>query len=199
MIRKPNDYETAKIPDGNQAAQLAPGGHICRIQGAQMTKSRSGKDMLEIAFDIQEGGPFDGYYKARHERATNYDINARWPGVFRVTITNNDGQTNGFFKGLITAVEKSNPGYNFWATGGDEGTLKGKMVGFNFGEEEFLRTDRQTGEQIVAISVKPAYAVSVNIVKDGIEPQKLKKLPDGQRPAASAETFTEVDDPALPF
>lgn len=198
MIRKPADYDTARIADGSQQTQIEPGGHICRIQGARMTKSRSGKDMLEIAFDIHEGGPFDGYYKARHERATNFDVDAKWPGIFRVVTENNDGTTNGYFKGLITAVEKSNPGYKFWTTGGDEVTLKGKMVGFNFGAEEYLRTDRLTGLPVVAVSIKPAYAISVATVKEGIEPPPMKKLPEDQRPAAG-DAFVEDDSTDVPF
>lgn len=198
MIKKPADYDTARAAEGNQMSQIEPGGHVCRIQGVVATKSRSGKDMLEVAYDIQEGGPFDGYFKARHERATNFDANAKWPGIFRVVTENRDGTTNGYFKGFITAVEKSNPGYKFWATGGDEVTLKGKMVGFNFGPEEYLRTDRQTGLPVVAISVKPVYAVSVAAVKEGIEPPALKKLPEDQRPA-QGEAFVEEDDPSLPF
>lgn len=203
MIPIPRDYDTARAYDGNSAPALAPGGHICRILGVRMEKTRNtDKDMLVAAFDIAEGSEFDGYYKARHERSSAYNKDAKWPGVFRVTLTNADGSTSGWFKGFIKAVEESNAGYDFKKTNGDEQALKGKLVGFNFGEEEYEFTDRQSGEIRGAVSVKPVYAVSIDRVREGIEPP-AKKLLNGTRASAQASArnygMEEVEDPDLPF
>lgn len=198
MIRLPNDYDNARGFDGNALPQLTPGGHICRIQGARVEQSRNGKDMLVIAFDIAEGGEFDGYFKERYDRSAKYDVNAKWPGIFRTTILNSEGGTNGYFKGFIEAVEASNNGYNFKATGGDEQTLKGKCVGFNFGEEEY---ENRYGE--IKTSVKPAYAISAAKVREGVAPPAKKLLDATKRYAQSggqgdAGCFTDYNE-ELPF
>lgn len=208
MIPIPRDYDSARGFDGSNGPQLTPGGHICRIQAVRVEQSRSGKDMLVVAFDIAENGEFDGYYKARYDRARGFDANAKWPGVFRVTLLNSEGKTNGFFKGFIEAVEGSNSNYNFKATNGDEQSLRGKLVGFNFGEEEYCQ--QSTGE--IKTSVKPSYAVSVARVREGVIPpaKKLYKSQDNPfaasapLPAPSNEQmrmtgFTPVDDDELPF
>ena len=199
MIPIPNDYDSARS-FGSAQPQLTPGGHICVIQGARMEKSRTGKDMLVVAFDIQEGSEFDGYFRERFARAYQFNSAAKWPGVFRVLILNGQGQTNGFFKGLIEALEASNAGYDFKATGGDEARMKGLTVGFNFGEEEYEYSDRKTGAPSVGVSCRPAYAVSVERVREGIVPPPRKTLETtGLTPPPAPGGFTEAPDEALPF
>lgn len=210
MIPIPRDYDNARAFDGSAPQNLTPGGHICRIQGVRLEKTqRTNKDMLVVAFDISEGGEFDGYFRKRFERSSGYNANAKWPGVFRCTLLNANGDTNGFFKGFIEALEASNPNYNFKATNGDEQQMKGKLVGFNFGEEEYERTDYQTGEIKVAVSVKPAYAISVARVREGVIPPAKKLLNNGSGASAASTTrpvgqpdaqgFQEVEDDELPF
>lgn len=206
----PNDYDSARGFDGSAAPKLAPGGHVCRIRGARMDRARSGRDMLVIAFDIAEGGPFDGYYAERFRQARQRRSDATWPGVFRTTLTNAEGRTNGFFKGLIEAIEASNPGFNFRAAGCDENKLNGKIVGFNFGEEEYA--DRNTGK--IRVSVKPQYAVSAAKVREGVIPPERKpyKGDRGASGSGAAQQFIQQtsmaqvpnggvadDDVELPF
>lgn len=192
MIQMPNDFKDALPYDGSNGPTLTVGGHCCRIRGAKQETARTGTQMLSVAFDIFEGGEFDGYYGARYDRNVKYNSEAKWPGVFRTPITTKDGETSRYFKGLITAIEKSNAGFAF---NGDENTLKGKMVGFNFGEEEYLSRD---GE--IRTSVKPFYAVSVGRVRDGIEPPAKKLYQPKPGDELKAKGFTEVDNvPDLPF
>lgn len=197
MLNLPNDYDTARAYDGAGFDALPPGGHVCRIIAARAAKSRSGNDMLEVAFDIAEGSEHDGRFKERFDSIRNSRPDAKWPngGMFRTGLVTKDGRTSGYFKGLITAIEESNPGYNFKATGCNEDTMKGKMVGFNFGEEEYKGSDGN-----IRTSVKAAYAVSVQTARSGIEPppKKLYKPRPGE--SMAAQGFTEVeDDPSLPF
>ena len=213
MIPIPNDYDKARAFDGSVAPNLTPGGHICKIRGVRMEKTRNGKDMLVVAYDICEGGEFDDFFKEKYARAAKYNLAATWPGVYRVTLLNSEGSTNGFFKGFIEALEASNSGYNFKASNGDERMMNGKLVGFNFGEEEYEYTDRQTGEIKVGTSCKPQYAVSVERVREGLIPPAKKHLenrasssssfPSSSFPASNNppvnQGFTEVDDDELPF
>ena len=188
----PNDYDSAKAyTGGGSFATLPVGGHVCSIIDAREATSRQGNPMLEVAIDIAEGGPDDGFYKDMFESKRASKPDAKWPCIFRTGLLNKEGKTSGFFKGLITAIEDSNAGYNFKATGGDEKTLKGKMVGFNFGEEEWRKSDGSIG-----VSVKPFWAVSVEKVREGIDPPERKKLKEN---AASSKAFKEVEDVDLPF
>ena len=158
MINLPNDYSTAKAYDGNSLPRLSVGGHICRIRTVQLTKTRkTGADMLVVNFDINEEGEFNGYYGKVFDARRKYRQDAAWPGVFRTTISTREGTTNGFFKGLIDAVEASNPGYSFTGSRANEQTLQGKLVGFNFAEEEYEMTDPSTGEVRKGTTVKPQY------------------------------------------
>lgn len=200
MIQIPNDYDSARGYDGSAAPRLTPGGHICRIHGARVEQSRNGNDMLVVAFDIVEEGEFNGYFQRRFERAKSYNAYANWPGVFRTAILTADGKTNGYFKGFIEAVEASNAGYSFRQSGGNEAMLKGKLVGFNFGEEEY----RSPIDNSVKTAVKPFYAVSVAKVREGIAPPAKKLMADAgsaPRPIGQpdANGFQPVEDNDLPF
>mgnify|MGYP007057671240 CR=1 FL=1 len=194
----PSDYDSTKAYDGTGGYTPLPvGGHICRIVGARATKSRNGNDMIEVAFDIAEGSEFDGKFKERFDFLRKSNANAKWPngGMFRTGVLNSDGKTSGYFKGLITAVEESNPGYSFKGSGCNEETMKGKYVGFNFGEEDYKGNDGK-----IRTSIKPFYAVSVQTVRDGIEPPKKKEYKPKPGESMAAQGFTQVDDdPELPF
>lgn len=194
----PNDYDNAKAYDGNSGFFPLPvGGHICRIIGARVGKYSTGTDMIEVAFDICENGPDDGRFQGRFDYLRKINPHAKWPngGMFRTGILTRDGKTSGFFKGLITAIEESNPGYSFKGSGCNEATLKGKLVGFNFGEEEYLANDNT-----IKTAVKAFYAVSVATVREGVTPppKKLYKAKNGSQSASQG--FTEVDPgDELPF
>lgn len=194
MIKVGSDFDTAHAYNGSSAPALPAGGHVCKILGAKLDKARSGAEMLVIAFEIQEGSEYDGYYAKLHERYTRNRPDAKWPGMFRSSIITRDGKTNSFFKGLITAIEESNTGYSFKGAGCEEATLKGKMVAFNFGEEEWRKNDGTIG-----VDVKPFYAISVKHAREGIEPPPRKNLPQNAHNAQRAPEFTEVQDDELPF
>lgn len=197
MLNLPNDFDSARAYDGKGFDTLPAGGHICRIIGARPAKSRQGNDMLEVAFDIAENGPYDGMFKQRFDDVRKQRPDAKWPngGMFRTGLMTRDGRTSGYFKGLITAVEKSNEGYSFKGAGCNEESLKGKLVGFNFGEEDYKGNDGK-----IRTSVKAAYAVSVQTVRDGIEPPPKKPYKPAPGESMAASGFTEVDPgDELPF
>lgn len=191
----PNDYDSTNAYSGSYD-ELPVGGHICRILDAKMQKSRNGNDMICVAFDIAENGPHDGFYKAQFERKKKYDVESKWPGMFRTAILNKDGKCSGYFKGLITSIEESNTGYSFKAANCEEATLKGKLVGFNFGEEEY-EPSNSPGE--VRSTVKPFYAVSVATVREGIDPPKKKEIRRTGASQSASHDFMEVPDEPLPF
>ena len=130
---------TAAQPGGS-AEKLPAGGYICKIKSAKVetvAKTDGGSfDMLAIAFDIDDGA-YMGFFEDQFRN--NTFENKKWKGVFRQSVPVGDGsdkdnRTASFFKGMITSIEKSNPGY---AWNWDERTLSGKRVGIVFREEEY--------------------------------------------------------------
>lgn len=191
MIPIPNDFDNARAYDGNSFPVLPLGAHVCRVLRADVVKNRAGADMLVINFDVTEGGEFDGYYKKRFEAAKARNANAKWPGVFRANLLTRDGATSGYFKGFITALEQSNPGYNFRASNGNETAMNGMYVGLVFGEEEFRTNDTHE----IKTTVKPFYAVSVPKAGEGVAIPAKKHLRED-----AASGFSEVDPgDDLPF
>ena len=73
MMQKPNDWDTTAAITG-EYIPLPPGGYECRIVKVQLGESKSGAEMLTIAFDI-ESGPHRGYYRKQYEgrKAGNAD------------------------------------------------------------------------------------------------------------------------------
>lgn len=172
---------------------LSPGGHQVIIKNAECRQSRAGRDMLVIYFDIDEGSEYDGIMLRTYQRKKGFG-NATWPNMgtmYQLTV-DRDGYTNPRFKGLISAVEKSNSGFKWdW----DESKLKGKRVGIVFGEEEIIGSN----DGKVHVVLKPRWVCEAEKVSEQPIPT-LRALPEDQRPASAPETFTPDDNlDDLPF
>ena len=82
--------------------------------------------------------------------------------MLRLYIPKDDGSekdewTKSTFKGMVTAFEKSNPGYRWnW----DENSLAGKLIGVLFRNEEWENDEGKTGW-----TVRPFRAISVDSVR----------------------------------
>lgn len=167
MINKPAEWEEVEAFTGD-FEQIELGGHICKIINAKTEKSKSGSDMLVICFDIADGKNKD-FYRRQFDRK-NKNGDAKWQGIYRQLV---DGNSVKFFKGIITSIEKSNGGYTWnW----DESTLKGKIFGGVFGQEEYVN---QQGE--VKLATKLMFIRSVDAIKKGVEIPEVKKLNNASR------------------
>lgn len=185
-MKKPDGYDTTQAFDGS-FERLDPGGFVCRITAAK-DDAYNGRGRIAIAFDICEG-PLSGYYKRKHER-----FGGNWPGTYRQFTENKDGTCSPFFKGMITAIEESNPGFVFnW----DERTLAGKYFGGVFGSEEYMT---QTGE--IKTIVRCSQIRSVNAIKTGdYQIPELKKFRPKETAALAADLsgFTSISSDDIPF
>lgn len=189
-MKQTSDYAQAQAYTGDNE-RLPLGGHICQIRGARCETARSGKEMLVLAIDIKEGSESDGFYQRRFDRAKEYNADAKWPCLYRSVTETNDGKTNPMFKGLIKAIEESNPGYTWnW----NERSLNGLVVGFNFGEEEYKHN---SGE--IRTAIKPRFPASTGRVKEGLAILECKRLSGTGSATAASNGFTAVDDDELPF
>ena len=189
-MKLPNNYRETQAFTG-EVRRLAPGGHVCVIQGARVEQSRNGRDMLVVRFDIAENGNY-GFYREMYDRALKYNPQAAWPGVYRVVIADENGNCTGFFKGLIAAIEESNEGYSFERVNADERTLSGKKLGLVFREEEYQGRDGK-----IRTAVRPAWAVPADRADEADIPAKRTL----ENPIAPPPPAYEADDTNddLPF
>jgi len=185
-----NGYKDAPAFDGEYET-LQLGGHSLIIKGPKIEKYSWG-EVLILAIDIAEG-EHKGFYQRQYDRKKTENPDYKWPGTYRQNIPNDDGtdadnKRKGFFKGMISAIEKSNPGYTWnW----DENSLTGKKVGGVFGQEEFLDRDGN-----VRLATKCFNLRSLDAVRKGIDAPELKKLKSEQ---AKPAQFKPDDDTSLPF
>lgn len=187
-MEKMNGYDEAQALTG-EYEKLQPGGYICKIISAKEDKSQSGKKMLVLALDIEEGEK-KGFFKRRYDELVknNKDVNnkPKYPagGVYRQML---EGENSvGYLKGLMKSLEESNSGFKWeW----DEKKLVNLKCGAIFAEKEYEKMDGSIG-----VSTKIKWIRSIKAIQEGnFTVPELKKL----------ETKTNVtisaDDDDLPF
>lgn len=151
---------------------LPPGAYKCQVVQVNITKTQSGKEMMVICFDIAEG-PFKDYYMKQFKSRQKTDKEVKYPGIFR-QLTRGDSLP--FFKGVITSIEKSNPGYRWnW----EEKSLVKKYFGGIFGREEYMGNDGKKHMSTKCVQIR-----SLDGMKDAKIPED-KLLPDTPAPAFS--------------
>lgn len=115
--------------------QLPVGGYIAKILNAEEVTYDWGSVLL-ISFDIAEGD-YKDFFKKDYDAQQSED--KKWRGTYRLNIPKDDGSekdgwTKRTFNNVIWCVEDANPGYHWnW----DEKSLKGKMTGVLFRNEEW--------------------------------------------------------------
>lgn len=172
--------------EGNK---LPAGGYICRIKSAEETTSKAGNRMLEIRFDIAEGQYADYYlnkYKNSKPKSDSEPI--RWQGTHYIVLEGDYADAK--FKGFITALEESNPGFTWnW----DEKTLSNLLFGGIFGIEEFK------GERGIGKTTKLRYVRSTEYIRNGeYQIPEPKLYEEAVAPFTNFNT-TGVQDDDLPF
>lgn len=137
MIKKPQGYDEAWTYTG-ESRSLPAGCYVCEILGA-VEENYNGRERFVMQFDIAEG-EYKGFYQQQYKAAKERNNGAKYKGEHRQYM---DGNSLPYFKGLITSIEKSNPGYSFpWNLEGNEKTLKGKKFGAVMGREQ-IETDNK--------------------------------------------------------
>lgn len=153
MIKQPSNWN--EVQEFTENAKLPLDAYVCKVKRAEVQG-----EQLCIAFDIAEGAQ-TGFYK-RAFAADNRE-NKKWKGVLRLWLPKDDGSdrdewTKSTLKGMVTAFEKSNPGYKWnW----NEQSLAGRMIGILFRNEEW-EYEGKTGW-----TVRPFRAISVDTVRSG--------------------------------
>lgn len=183
-MNKPRGYDETTAASGGYVP-LPAGGYVCRIIGVKESMTRTNKPQVELALEIVEG-PEEG----RFQREFDEDVreNKRWGAVLRQVVEDAGGQCNQFFKGLITAIEESNPGWKPVWGDGFCASCKARLVGVVFRREEYPKQGGGTGWK-----TKPWRARSVEAIRQGVEPPADKPL------ESSPGVGFASDDTPLPF
>lgn len=138
MIKPQNWDTTEPAKEFGDFENLELGGHIVVIKNAYEYTGTTGNTSLKIEVDIADGKQKD-FFKKQFDANTNMD--KKWPNGAVKYISLNEEHTS-LFKGFITTIENSNPGYkwNF-----EENTLIGKRLVGVFGLEEYTKQDGSIG------------------------------------------------------
>ena len=155
-MRKPDGFDSAEAKEGG-FREPAAGPCILGIVRAVAGNSDKGNPQLIFDLDIAEGA-FKNHYREKGEKFNGNYYLKHWQGT--------EGNGLPFFKGLIKAIEESNPGFVFDF---NEELLSHKLIGANLREEEYIKkSDNSIGTRL-----KPAYLCSVQSIREG----RYKVLP----------------------
>jgi hypothetical protein len=183
-MRKIDNFENVTENQGGEFEKLPAGGYVCMIKSVVNVPE---KEYLKIEFDIIDG-QYRGWYTNIFKRTGD------WYGNF---VRSYKESALGFFKGFITAIEQSNPGYKW---GWDEQTLVKKKIGLVLAYEEYLNKRNELKERIYVAQNRSIDAIRSGdfIVPEVKKPNPANSAQRGQQrsgdynnPADAGETFED--------
>lgn len=134
-MQKPNNFDNTQASGVKTPVEL--GGHYMIIKGVREQQSRTGKDMIVVAFDFSSQDKQPNYFTEKFQEDTREE--KKWPFQATQYIVVNDDQGNcsRSFKTFCTCVERSNKGFIInWETADFCAQFKGKLIGGVFGNVE---------------------------------------------------------------
>lgn len=180
-------YKDAEANMGGGFQKLPAGGYVCIITEIE---DKQKEERLEIIYDVAEG-PYKGYYSD--------DFGKKNPFTHKF-IKSYKETALGFFKGFLTAIDKSNgTDFSTKAEGGlQEQQLVGKLVGLVIGYEEYdTRDDGNFKQRSYVSEVR-----SIETIRSGDfkvpELRKTKEL-EGKLKSAPVDGFSPLTDDDIPF
>ena len=140
-----------EVEEANFGDRLPVGGYVVRIQKVEDDPK---KEQLQIIFDIAEGQYANKYASTPADRDWTHRIYQRY-----------SDSAAPFFKGFLTALEKSNPGFTVseWQKQSNEQAFVGLIFGAIFGE--YNKVSERSGK-VVATTVYD-HAVSADTIRSG--------------------------------
>lgn len=190
---KPADYD--RVTAYGEFTPLELGGHICQIMSVEETTSSTGKDMLVISLDTAPQDKRPEYYMKQWKNDDRPD--KKWGCRVFQLVLDKDGNTNRGLKTFITAVERSNPGFQVQWGDGFASCFKNRLVGGVFGREQY-----QNSYGDLKWSTKCVQFRSVEAIQKGVDVPEDRYL-SGQRPqqnpAAGFANLPDISDGDLPF
>lgn len=164
---------------GDGFKDLKKGIYVCRIIDPLDVED---KQMLKIKYDINEG-EFKGYFTDKEKAFGQYPNDGFHYRSYKETAM-------AFFKGFITAIEKSNTGYNFEKAKYDFKTLTGKLFVGVFGEEEIPFADDH-GNPMVKVRLQKVRSMASFNAGELKVPTEIEKLKGDQLELFKNQTYTD--------
>ena len=168
----------ADVEENQEYKRLAPGGYVCGIVNVEDVEEN---EYLKVSYDVVVGD-FKGYFKQLHE-AKQF-----WGGTF---IKSYKETALSFFKGFLTAIEKSNPNFTVNQFNNDLTKLKGKYIGLVLGEEEYVSKENELKTRLYVAQVHSVDKIKTNDFKV----PELKRV----EKAVEQSVSTEKDWTDCPF
>ena len=191
MINHSSNYQATRPTD--RLDPVPAGAYVAGIIGAKVEAAGNGQRLI-LQVEIIEG-PLTGYYKKLYESQSGGQFSARYKGTYSVPIpdgTPADAWKERMLNGLIYALQDSNPGYTWdW----DETKLKGKTVGINVRERDWIMEDGAGGYR-TGTTTEIGALVDANKVREGkIRPMKKRELSDADREKLQGQAAEPADAP----
>lgn len=141
-MEKIENWDNIEAKGMEDFKNLPIGAYECIIKDARINHNEeNGKDTLKISIDIASG-EYKDYFLKSYENDTRID--KKWNNN-AVKYLAFEGDNVAFFKGFITCVENSNPGYTWdW----NENKLKDKKICGVFLYEEYQKQDGTHGIKV---------------------------------------------------
>lgn len=199
-MEKIENWDSIEAKGMEDFKNLPIGAYECIIKDARINHNEeNGKDTLKISIDIASG-EYKDYFLKSYENDTRID--KKWNNNAAKYLAF-EGDNVSYFKGFITCVENSNPGYTWdW----NENKLKDKKICGVFLYEEYQKQDGTHG-----IKVRLNKFRSLDKMKDINISDNIKML-DGSYISYDdyikknettnsylANSTTDIPDSALPF
>lgn len=164
-MEKIKDFEKVEAKGMDDFKGLPIGAYECVIKDARINHNEiTGKNTLKISVDIASG-EYKDFFKKSYENDTRID--KKWNNN-AVRYLAYEGENVSYFKGFLTIVENSNPGYEWnW----EENTLKDKKLVGVFQYEEYEKQDGTKG-----IKVRLSKFRSLDKLKDIEVSDNIRKL-----------------------
>ena len=191
---KPNGYDEAQVLGEFTPIQL--GGHKLVIKQVEELTGSNGNQYIKVSFDTTKDDVQPNYYTNAYKQDSR-DVK-KWSGVTTVFPTDYEGKTSRQFKTFCTSVEKSNPGFKMVWGAKFCISLKDKLVGGVFGEEEYYNSFNE-----LKTARKLFWFRSIDGVMDAEIPNK--RTVEQEQPvvldgSAILDGFSPIDsDDDLPF
>ena len=141
-MEKIENWDSIEAKGMEDFKNLPIGAYECVIKDARINHNEeNGKDTLKISIDIASG-EYKDYFLKSYENDTRID--KKWNNN-AVKYLAFEGDNVSYFKGFITCVENSNPGYTWdW----NEIKLKDKKICGVFLYEEYQKQDGMHGIKV---------------------------------------------------
>jgi len=178
----------------NRLDPVPAGAYVAGIIGAKVEAAGSGQRLI-LQVEIIEG-ELTGYYKKLYDSQSGGQYAARYKGTYSIPIPEDDSPENNWKARKISelkyALEDSNPGYTWdW----DETKLKGKTVGINVRERDWIMEDGEGGYR-TGTTTEIGALVDANKVRDGkIRPMKKRELSEADREKLEGQAAEPVSEP----